>query len=183
MKSLLFTVGILLSTLGLSANAGVITIPGNGTYSDSVTGDSGWFTDGATGDIDYWIFDITEPKSLSVSILSDIVFGISVYQGQPDSDTSVLFDNDADSFDLFNGPLTYVGGTDSLVSGIGGSLNQLLLSTPGTYTIAVGGNNGLFSFDTYQYDMQVALVPEPSILLVLVAGLIATATLRKRIRS
>ncbi|MGY0638138.1 MAG: PEP-CTERM sorting domain-containing protein, partial [Paraglaciecola chathamensis] len=76
-------------------------------------------------------------------------------------------------------------GNNPFVPGIGGALTDILLSA-GSYTLAVGGNEGFFdTFTDYAYSVNVTLdevsVSAPGTICVLMLGLIGIVTTRKRV--
>lgn len=186
MRSLIQSAGLaLLVLLPFSANAGIMELPGDGEYTDTVDSSNAWLTEDTFGDnnVDFWTFEISAPTTLSIDIESDIAFGISVYMGQiADEFASMFFSNSADFTD---GSLAYVGGTSAIPGG-SSSLSGLFLETPGFFTIAVGGAEGIDMMGPFEYAMTVATaaaVPEPSTLALMLAGGLALVARRRSIEN
>lgn len=182
MRSLIQSAALaLLALLPFTAQAGVMTLPADGQYVDSVQSSNAWVTENTftEDNVDFWTFEITQPTTLSVDILADISFGISVYMGKiADEFATMFFSN---SGDFTDGSLTYVGGTPA-IPGVGGSLSGLFLDTPGMFTLAVGGAEG---FDLpggpfgYTLNVVTATVPEPSSLALMLASGLALFARRR----
>ena len=167
------------------SSASIIALPADGNVSDSVVGDSGWTNEDTFGDaLDFVTFDVSTDSLFSVNSSALINLGLSVYQGTVVNDFGIPFANGSDFSDLFSN-LSYVAGNNPFVPGIGGALTDILLSA-GSYTLAVGGNEGFFdTFTDYAYDLSVALdevpVSAPSTLLIFVLSLIGIFNTRKRV--
>lgn len=178
---LLMTVALCTSTL---ASASIIALPNDGNVSDSLTGDSGWLNEDTFGDaLDFVTFEVSTDSLLSVTSSALINLGLSVYQGSVVNDFAIPFSNGGDFTDLF-GDLNFIAGNNPFVPGLGGSLTDIAL-TAGSYTLAVGGNEGFFdTFTDYAYNLRVTLdevpVSAPSSLLVLLLGLAGVVATRKR---
>lgn len=144
------------------ANAAFVNdITASGAYSDSVATADGWVTNSPVVDgVDFWRVIVGEGSILSVNILSDLDFGISVYKGAVSDDIGYAFDNAGD----FTDPTTAVSGT--FLAGTpsygeaGSALSNILLDMAGEYTIAVGGDGFGFS-GPYAYEMLVEVAPVP----------------------
>jgi PEP-CTERM motif len=96
---------------------------------------------------------------------------VSLYRGIVE-ESELLFAgfNNAGDF----GDNVFIAGTNPVTGALGTALLDLFLAEAGTYTIAVGGEEGL-SFDgLFAYDMKVSHVPEPGTLGLLAIGLLAT---------
>lgn len=163
MKKPNFIAALVLGSLvsGGAQAAFVGDVSGSGVYSDSVATADGWVTNSPVVDgVDFWRVIVTQASVLSVDILSDLDFGISIYRGAVSDDIGYAFDNAADFIDLTTfASGTYVAGTASFGEA-GSSLVDILLAAPGEYTIAVGGDG--FGFGgPYAYDMQVEVAPVP----------------------
>ncbi len=180
LNTLLMACTLCFSSLSL---ASIIALPADGNVSDSVVGDSGWTNEDTFGDaLDFVTFDVSTDSLFSVNSSALINLGLSVYQGTVVNDFGIPFANGSDFSDLFSN-LSYVAGNNPFVPGIGGALTDILL-TAGSYTLAVGGNEGFFdTFTDYAYDLSVALdevpVSAPSTLLIFVLSLAGIA-IRKR---
>tara|TARA_R110002153_G_scaffold31908_1_gene96872 strand:- start:136 stop:696 length:561 start_codon:yes stop_codon:yes gene_type:complete len=180
-NTLLMACTLCFSSLSLAT---IIALPVDGTVSDSVVGDSGWTNEDTFGDaLDFISFDVSADSLLSVTSSSLINLGLSVYQGTIVNDFGIPFANGGDFTDLFS-DLRYVTGNNPFVPGIGGSLTNVLL-TAGSYTLAVGGNEGFFdTFTDYAYRVNVSLdevpVPAPSTLVIMMLGLVGAVAMRKR---
>lgn len=157
-------IAALLLGAGISSGAQaafVADITGSGIYSDSVVTADGWVTNSPVIDgVDFWRVVVTEASTLSISILSDLDFGISVYKGAVSDDIGYAFNNAADFTDpMTSSSGTFLAGTASYGEA-GSSLVDILLDMAGDYTIAVGGDG--FGFGgPYAYDMQVEVAPVP----------------------
>ncbi|MDO6695451.1 PEP-CTERM sorting domain-containing protein [Aliiglaciecola sp. 3_MG-2023] len=168
-----------------SASASIISLPSSGLLSDSVVGDSGWLNEDTFGDgIDFITFDVAAQSTFSATTASFITMGLSLYQGTVANDFAIPFSNSGDFSDLFSF-LVYVDGNSPYVPGLGGSLTGLVLEA-GSYTLAVGGNEGFFdTFTDYAYNLDVAIaevqqVPEPSALFLLFFGIAGLLAARKQ---
>ncbi len=159
LKGTAASIALLMAASAQAAFTGDVT--GGGLFSDNVDTDNGWLIEAPVSNgVDFWTITAAANTTLSVDISSSIDFGISIYQGAVDDDLGFAFDNDGD----FNGG-TYIGGTDGLFSDGSSSLNNLLLTDAGVYTIAVGGDSGFGGFGgPYSYNMSVnaSAVPVPA---------------------
>ncbi|GLR69312.1 PEP-CTERM sorting domain-containing protein [Agaribacter marinus] len=181
-----FILTLILSCIVLvsaQVNALIINSGVGATESEAVTGDSGWLLEDAFGDsLDFFILDITETTDLEVSISSALAFGISIYEGAITNDFGIVFNNDGNFTDLFNS-LNYITGTSSLLPSVTNEAIVAMNLGIGTYTVAVGGNEGFFDFITpYTYDISfsnVAKVAEPQVLFAWFMGLSLILLLRK----
>ncbi|MEP4891167.1 MAG: PEP-CTERM sorting domain-containing protein [Aliiglaciecola sp.] len=168
-----------------SASASIISLPTDGLISDSVVGDSGWLNEDTFGDaIDFITFDVAAQSTFTATTDSLITMGLSLYQGTIGYDFAIPFSNNSDFSDFFDN-LVFVDGNSPYVPGLGGSLTGLVLEA-GSYTLAVGGNEGFFdTFTDYAYDLEVAIaevqqVPEPSALFLLFFGIAGLLAARKQ---
>jgi len=145
--------------LSSHADAAIIQPNGTGQYQSEVISDNGWTNNFGAGEVDFWILHLTEESKISVAVLSDIVFGFSLYRGEMLLDPGMLFSNYSDFFGFAGESLTYLTGTDPFTPLSGGSLVDFILSA-GSYTLAVGGND--FGFDStgrYQYTLDLLSQP------------------------
>ncbi len=153
---LLLGMGLLATT---NADAAIIQLNGSGQYQSEVISDNGWTNNYGAGEVDFWILNLTEESKLSVAVLSDIVFGFSLYSGDLLLDPGLLFSNYADFFGFAGESLTFLTGTDPFTPLSGGTLVDFILPA-GSYTLAVGGND--FGFDAsgkYQYTLDLLSQP------------------------
>ncbi|MBT1064202.1 PEP-CTERM sorting domain-containing protein [Bowmanella sp. Y26] len=173
MQALLKSAGLALILLfGATSQAAIIpmTLPGNVT--GQVMGEDAWQMDDTAG-VDFWTFEVTEAGSYSFSVSSAINFGLSLFSGTLTADPGFLFFHDQSFTSLFDGELVYVGGTAPYVPGVGNMFGINLAA--GSYTLALGGNDFGPGFDSIDYGLSVAKVPEPSLLvlfLLALAGLV-----------
>lgn len=154
--ALLLGLGSLVST---NADAAIIQLNGSGQYQSEVISDNGWTNNYGVGEVDFWILNLTEENKLSVAVLSDIVFGFSLYSGEILLDPGVLFSNYTDFIGFAGEYLTFLTGTDPFTPLSGGTLVDYILPA-GSYTLAVGGND--FGFDLsgkYQYTLDLLSQP------------------------
>lgn len=167
-----------------SAQAGIIHTDANGTVSDTVNGYDGWLTeDTFFGGIDFLVFETFVDSLFSIEVVSEIDFGISIYEGLIVNDDSIPFINNDDFFD-FSSTLTYIAGTPSF-SAIGSSLSNVALTNPGFYTVAVGGDDFFGPADSVSYTASlntnaVESVPAPSLPALLAIGLLGLRLSSKR---
>jgi hypothetical protein len=185
MKALISIAAVLVAaTFAHSANATLISgdVTNAGSYAGSVTSSNAWIASSALDDlmVNFWTFDAKAGDSLSLLVSSSAIeFGLSLYRGIIE-ETELLFAgfNNAGDF----GDNVFIAGTNPVTGALGTSLLDIFLTEGGSYTIAVGGEEGL-SFDgLFAYDMKVTRVPEPSTLSLLAAALLATFAVR-RLRS
>ncbi|GAC12909.1 PEP-CTERM sorting domain-containing protein [Aliiglaciecola lipolytica] len=168
-----------------SASASIIALPADGVVADSVVGDSGWLNEDTFGDaIDFITFEIAEKSMFSANTDALISMGISLYQGMLTNDFAIPFSNSGDFTDLFTN-LLYVAGDNPFLPGFGGSISNVMLEA-GSYTLAIGGNEGFFDiFTEYAYNLDVMIeeiqeVPEPSAFFLLFFGLAGLLAARKQ---
>jgi hypothetical protein len=153
---LLLSLGSLLSP---STEAAIIALPNSGNYQSEVISDNGWTSNYGFGEVDFWVFNLTEESTLSVSVLSNIVFGFSLYDGELLLDPGMLFSNYDNFFGFAGEYLTYITGTDPFTPLSGGSLAGFKLPA-GSYTLAVGGNDvGFDPTGRYQYALDMFIQP------------------------
>lgn len=185
MKALIGIAAVMAAaTFAHSANATLISghITTGGIYDGVVTSSNAWITSSALDGqmVNFWTFDAKAGDSLSLRVSSSAIeFGLSLYRGIVE-DTELLFAgfNNAGDF----GDNLFIAGTNPVTGALGTALLDIFLAEGGSYTIAVGGEQGL-SFDgLFAYDMKVSRVPEPGTLGLLAAGLLATFGMR-RLRS
>ncbi|WP_340679064.1 PEP-CTERM sorting domain-containing protein [Paraglaciecola sp.] len=166
------------------SQASLLSLSGDGNYAGSVISDNGWTANMGSGEVDFWTFSLTQDVTLSIDVVADIVFGISLYSGTLLTDPAFNFSNFAGFDGLWGEELNYVAGTDPFTPLSGDSLSNINLSA-GDYTLALGGNDfGFNSFSQFSYLMNIssqviAPVSEPQagFLLLALAGLFG---LRKR---
>jgi hypothetical protein len=147
------------SLISADADAAIIQLNGSGQYQSEVISDNGWTNNYGAGEVDFWILTLTEESKLSVEVLSDIVFGFSLYSGELLLDPGMLFSNYADFFGFAGESLTFLTGTDPFTPLSDGTLIDFILPA-GSYTLAVGGND--FGFDqggSYQYTLNLLSQP------------------------
>ncbi|WP_156413645.1 hypothetical protein [Lacimicrobium alkaliphilum] len=157
----------LLLTFSPLSQADILSFAGDGDYNGSVTGDDGWRFNMGSGEMDFWNFTLDQETSLSVNIVSDIVFGLGLYSGELQTDPGFMFSNTGDFSGLFGESMSYIAGTDPFTPFSGNSLSNIMLSA-GSYTLALGGNDAGFDmFSDFDYSMnistQAAAVPEPAL--------------------
>jgi hypothetical protein len=171
---------ILAALLALSsaqlASAQVISgdVTGGGNYAGVVTSSNAWITSSALdGEMaNFWTFTANAGDSISLTVTSSAIeFGVSIYQGVV-SQTELLFAgfNNAGDF----GDNLFVAGTNPVTGALGTTLLNIILPTSGTYTIALGGEQGL-SYDGefgYQLAVQMAPVPLPAGFVLLASALL-----------
>ncbi len=157
-------------------------INGSGNYAGSLDINFGWanppFALNSWGDdIDLWAIDGKAGDKLSLALSSDeLALGFSLYFGEISSADLLagLFNNSSNV-----GSAGYLTGA-SLWSSVQ-SLQDFVLDQSGFYTLVVGGKDfGGYSGYTYNLNITQASVPEPSAFLLLVAGLLGLAGLRRR---
>lgn len=177
---------IFLWTMSVSALAAPLhysgDITGSGTYSGSLDINFGWidppFGLNSWGDhVDLWQIDGSAGDTLSFALNSDeLALGFSLYYGEiTATDLLVgLFDKDGDI-----GSANYLTGA-SLWNNIQ-TLNDFVIDHSGFYTLVIGGKD-FGGYSGYSYDLAVVKksVPEPSVFLLLSAGLLGIASFRRR---
>lgn len=175
---------IMLTGTVCSAQAGIIHTDANGMVTDTVNGYDGWLSEDTFMDgIDFLVFETLVDSLFSIEVASEIDFGISIYEGLIVNDNNIPFINNDDFFD-FNSTLTYIAGTPSF-SAIGSSLDNVALSNPGFYTVAVGGDDFFGPTDSVAYTASlntnaVESVPLPSLPALLAIGLLGLRLNTKR---
>jgi hypothetical protein len=150
--------GLLLAGSSLAQAAVVGDVTGGGTFTGTVATGDGWSTNNGVG-VDFWTITVGDNTDLSVDISGAFSYGISIYEGAVQSDAMGSFDNNADySYNFFADQATYVTGTPEFF----GPFDSLYvtLADAGTYTIALGGVDGLFQ--SMDYSMDVSAVPLPA---------------------
>ena len=174
------------STLRTAALVAALTVGGTVhaatlvSESDTVATIDGWLVDAAAGNgVDFWTFSAGPGElNLSVSITSDLDFGISVYAGIVGDDfgTEIIgFDNDGDF-----GDGVFIAGTPTFPTA-GSELLGVLLPGPGDYTIAVGGDGASgFAIGPFDYSITATAVPVPAAVWLFGSALAGLATLTKR---
>lgn len=157
-------------------------INGSGNYVGSLDINFGWANppfglNSWSDDIDLWAIDATAGDTLSLALTSDeLALGFSLYFGEISATDllSGLFDNAGNI-----GSASYLTGA-SLWSSVQ-SLQDFVLNQSGFYTLVVGGKDfGGYSGYTYNLNITQASVPEPSAFILLTAGLLILAGLRRR---
>lgn len=157
-------------------------ISGSGDYSGNLDINFGWgnppFGLNSWGDdISLWAIDGTAGDTLSLALSSDeLALGFSLYFGEISSADllSGLFDNGGNV-----GSALYLTGASLWSSAQ--SLSDFVLDKNGFYTLVVGGKDfGGYSGYTYDLSITQTSVPEPSAFLLLGAGLLGLAGLRRR---
>lgn len=148
------TAAAVLTTLSLNSYAMPVgDVTDGGIFGNSVDIGDAWSTNNGFG-IDFWSIEVSENTQLLLEILgASYDFGISVYEGNADTDFLGSFDNDADyETDFGANYYTFVAGTSDLF----GPFNSLdvMLESAGSYSIAVGGVNGVFGSE-YQLSVEV----------------------------
>lgn len=155
-------------------------ISGSGHYSGNLDINFGWidppFGLNSWGDhVDLWQINGAAGDSLSLELTSqDTALGFSVYFGEITALDLLTgaFDNDGDI-----GNALYLTGAS--LWNTSQSLGNFILGNSGTYTLVVGGKD-FGGYSGYHYHMDIALVPEPSTWMLLIAGLLGIAGLRRR---
>jgi hypothetical protein len=157
-------------------------ISGSGNYSGNLDINFGWIDPpgglNSWGDhIDLWQIDGNAGDTLSLALSSDeLALGFSLYFGEITSVDLLmgLFDNDGDI-----GSANYLTGA-SLWNSVQ-TLQDFVLDQSGLYTLVIGGRD-FAGYTSYSYDMSVVKtsVSEPSAFLLLSAGLLGLAGLRRR---
>lgn len=166
------------------SQASLLSLPGDGNYAGAVTSDNGWTFNMGSDQVDFWTFSLAQDATMSFDVVSDIVFGLSLYSGTLFTDPGFNFSNFASFDGLFGESMNYAVGTDPFTPLSGNSLTDIFL-TAGNYTLALGGNDvGFDFFGEYQYLMNVSTqstpqVSEPKValLMLVLAGLVS---MRKR---
>lgn len=157
-------------------------ISGSGNYSGNLDINFGWidppFGLNSWGDhVDLWQINGTAGDKLSLALSSDeLALGFSLYFGEISADNLLigLFDADGNI-----GGASYLTGASLWSSAQ--TLNDFVLDVGGLYTLVVGGRD-FGGYSSYAYDLDVVQtsVPEPSAFLLLSAGLLGLAGLRRR---
>ncbi|MFA7555569.1 MAG: PEP-CTERM sorting domain-containing protein [Spongiibacteraceae bacterium] len=180
----------------MSVNATPVSygdLTGGGAFSGTTSSNSAWAQENpASGDeINFWTFSANVGDTISIVVNSlpnldgfyDLNAAFSLYSGVVDSSTFYLSNfSNTSSFataDFITG--TPVWGT----AGNNASLTDIVLAKAGTYTLAIGGENGFSFDDDYDYELnfsQVA-VPAPASLGLLVAGLAGIGLRRRQNKS
>lgn len=156
---------------------------GSGIYEDTLNSNNAWVNppvfglNSASKDVSLWGYNANagDKLSLDVSSLGDFIGGISIYYGEVSNDDLLygLFNNSGDF-----GLVDYITGTSTFMAD--SILSDIRLDISGFYTIIVGGKSAFGWDESYSYAMNVTAVPEPSALLLLLAGLFGIVALRRR---
>lgn len=156
MKAVIAGVLFTASTLTQAAIVGDVT--GGGSFAGTVANGDGWGTNNGVG-VDFWTITVADNTELNIDVTGAFNYGISVYEGAVSSDATGNFDNDGNySYNFFSETAVFVDGTPDLF----GPYNSLytLLADGGTYTIAIGGVDGLYQ--SFNYNLEVSAVPVPA---------------------
>ena len=167
-----------------ASQADIIPITINSNASDSVEGDSGWLDeDTFFGGLDFLTFTLEEEAIISVYIDALSSFGISLYSGEIMNEAGIVFNNNSDFFD-FSNTLTFIQGNAPFVPADGDNRLTDVILASGDYTIAVGGNEGLFSFDSVAYNLSLdaVTVSAPQATLLLLIGFMTMTLVRRQQR-
>ncbi|WP_395343897.1 PEP-CTERM sorting domain-containing protein [Ningiella sp. W23] len=151
LKSFAFYIGL---TLCGAANAAIIETNIGNIETGSVLGDSGWLIeDTFTADaLNFYTFSISDAIDLKIEAIADIAIGLSIYSGTISNASGIIFNNDSD-FSDFTTKLEYIAGVSALLPGFDNSPVRALLAS-GDYTVAVGGNQGMFDmFSRFDYSL------------------------------
>lgn len=172
------------ATLAITTPAHALPVgdlTGGGTFSDAVEIGDAWGSENGFG-IDFWTIDVNADTELKLSIGNAAFdFGISVFEGIADTDFLGSFNNNGD-YNFFFGDATFVAGTPDLFGPF--NMLELLLSTAGTYSVAVGGVAG---FGGTAYDLDVEFIDQqpvsaPATWLMALTGLVALARRQRKAR-
>ncbi len=164
----------LLAGSSLSQAAPVGDVSGGGLFNDQVEQGDAWAAGNGQG-VDFWTLTVGSQNQVSIAVEGDYDFGISVYEGIVDTDFMSSFDNDADYSYGMGNTAVFVDGTAALY----GPFNVLetTLNQNSTYTIAVGGVNGVLGSD---YSMEVQAVPVPAAVWLFGSALLGLAGIKRR---
>jgi len=159
-------------------------ITGGGRFEGTLTSPSAWINANPLDDVDvnFWTFSGQAGDTWSFVVTpreaTAIEFGISLYFG-PVAAFDLLvpgFDNEGDFADA-----VFVAGTPAF-GALGTSLLDIVLTSTGTYTLAIGGEEfaALGSEFAYTLDANVAPVPLPAAAWLLGSAVCALGALRRR---
>lgn len=187
MKTVMSLVFLLVSLVVMSGSAVAApihytgAISGSGNYSGDLDINFGWVDApgglNSWGDhVDLWQINGSVGDKLSLALTSDnLALGFSLYFGEIASADLLtgLFDNDGDI-----GSTSYLTGAS--LWGSEQTLDEFVFDQNGFYTLVVGGKD-FGGYSGYSYDMSVVhAVSEPSVLVLLSAGLFCLVGLRRR---
>jgi hypothetical protein len=176
-----------LLALACAASAFAVPVRYEGSLASGATvngsvGGFGWGGEVA-GQVDFWSFSAQAGDLLNLSARRSapgLDPALTLYFGMTSADES-LFLNDADWGGLRY--LTFADDEITVPGGPGGdpALTGFRLPFAGTYTVAIGGFQSLTA-GPYNYSMTSAAapIPEPTVTLMLLAGLGSMAFLRRR---
>lgn len=159
-------------------------VSGGGIFNGSVTSSSAWIqSNPVDGDeVNFWSLTASAGDVLSIVVTSAALeFGVSVYQGLvEESELSPIFggfDNQGDFGDNF-----FIAGTNPVTGAVGTMLLNIVLPVSGVYTLAVGGESGFALEGLYGYsmDVDIAAVPLPAAVWLLLSGLAGLGAVRRR---
>jgi hypothetical protein len=143
--------------------AGDLT-PG-GTFNGTVTVDNAWkegnFFNG--DEVDFWTFTAAAGDVWSFNVLTSAInMGMSLYFGAVSASDFGFIPPTFSNTGSF-GSLTFVAGTPSNIftAPPGASLLDITLAQAGTYTLAVGGEQGFGLGGNYSYSLSVTAPAEP----------------------
>ncbi|HEY8510059.1 MAG TPA: hypothetical protein VIL32_16990 [Steroidobacteraceae bacterium] len=150
-----------------------------GVFSGSVSVSNAWVASNPIdgGQVNFWTLTGVANQAFSIVVESGAIeFGISLYTGLLDEFDLIFpgFDNAGDI-----GDNRFVAGTPFF--GAAGTFLEFLLPQTGTYTLAVGGEEGLPLDGTFNYTMKVTTtpVPEPAAWALVVVALFGVAVLNR----
>lgn len=168
---------------GVSATPIYGDVSAGGDFAGVVTSSNAWINSNAIDGemVNFWTFDANAGDSLSLFVTSSAIeFGLSLYRGIVDQ-AELLFAgfNNAGDF----GDNIFLAGTNPFTGALGTSLLSIPLLETGSYTIAVGGEQGLTYDGQFAYNLRadfVRAVPEPATFGMAVLGMLALVGMRRR---
>ncbi len=176
-----------LATAIAAVNAAPVAYEGvlvSGVTIGGQVGGYGWFLDDGAN-VDYWSFSAQagDVVTLSVDRLSgNLDPALSLYRGTTAADTS-QFNSSGDW-----GGMSFIGSLDDEKAAFlpppipsGDPFGVFSIGAAGSYTVVVGGANSSDSLSyPYRIDLSITPVPEPAMLGLFAAGLIALLPVARR---
>ena len=179
-------------TLAPAAQAAIVSgdVTGGGDFYGQVTSNTAWVQDNPFDgeEVNFWTFSANAGDSISIFVESVtnempqlLDAGISLYFGEI-TEMELLYGGFNHAGDFADNLLVATTNTFFGTAGNNASLLDILLEQGGIYTIAVGGEAAYSMHDSYNYDMNVQVVPVPAAVWLLASGLLGLAGLRLRKR-